>query len=253
MDAFTLEFLDVIDILLVATILYQLFRLIRGTAASYIFITVAAIYILWLVVDGLGMKLISMLLGQVIGVGMIALIVVFQQEIRRSLLFVGSKYSHVLAKHFKGAVGGRDDISYIDEIVTACDNMSASQTGALIVFTRKSILSIEISSGDIIRAIPSHRLIEAVFYKNSPMHDGAMIITRGRVEAARCVLPTTDRTNVPANMGLRHRAAIGISEHTDAVVVVVSEQTGRISYVEDGVITTSLSSVVLKQMLVKAL
>ena len=206
-----------------------------------------------IIVDGLGMKLISMLLGQIIGVGMIALIVVFQQEIRRSLLFIGSKYFHVIAKRFKGTVEGRDDINYIDEVVMACDNMSATNTGALIVFARKNMLSIEVSSGDIIEALTSHRLIEAVFYKNSPMHDGAMIIARGRVQAARCVLTTTERTDIPATMGLRHRAAIGISEQTDAVVVVVSEQTGNMSYVEDGVITTSLSGVVLKQMLVKAL
>lgn len=253
MNIIDLKFLDIVDIFLVAIVIYQIYRLIKGSAASYIFMAVAAIYIVWMVVEALDMRLISMLLGQVIGVGLIAVIVVFQQEIRRSLLFIGSKYINAFTKRLLSSEREHGDLSYIDEVVISCENMSASMTGALIVFPRKNNLSMEVSSGDLIGATPSHRLIESIFFKNTPMHDGAMIISGGKIEAARCVLSTTERTDIPANMGLRHRAAIGVSEQTDAVVVVVSEQTGAISYVENGVIHTSLSGVVLKQMLVKAL
>lgn len=251
MDIFTLTILDFIDILLVAIILYQLYRLIRGTAAIYIFVAVATIYLLWITVKALNMELISTLLGQVIGVGMIALVVVFQQEIRQFLLFIGSKYFSVLTNKFRNSES--DDLGYIDEIVTACENMSSTKTGALIVFARKNGLSIVQSSGDALDAKVSHRIIETIFFKNSPLHDGAMVVVGGRVSSARCVLPTTERTDIPAHLGMRHRAAIGISEHTDAVVVVVSEQTGRISYIEAGVISTSLTNVMLKERLVKAL
>lgn len=253
MDIFTLTLLDFIDILLVATILYQLYRLIRGTAAIYIFVAIAAIYLLWIIVKTLNMELISTLLGQVIGVGMIALVVVFQQEIRQFLLFIGSKYFSVFTKRFKNSLQESENLGYIDEVVMACENMSASRTGALIVFARKNGLNIVQSSGDIVDAKTSHRLIETIFFKNSPLHDGAMVIINGRIGSARCVLPTTDRTDIPANLGMRHRAAIGISEHTDSVVVVVSEQTGRISYIEAGIISSSLTNVMLKEKLVKAL
>ncbi|MEG1935399.1 MAG: diadenylate cyclase, partial [Rikenellaceae bacterium] len=231
----------------------QLYRLIRGTAAIYIFIAIAAIYLLWIVVKALNMELISTLLGQIIGVGMIALVVVFQQEIRQFLLFMGSKYFSVFTRRFKTSIHENEDLGYIDEIVTSCKHMSANRTGALIVFARKNGLNIVQSSGDVIDARTSHRLIETIFFKNSPLHDGAMIILNGKVTAARCVLPTTDRTDIPASLGMRHRAAIGISEQTDAVVVVVSEQTGNISYVEAGIISTSLTNVMLREKLVKAL
>lgn len=182
---------------------------------------------------------------------MVALVIVFQQEIRQFLLFIGNKYISMIGQRFDHKNGG--DISYIDEIVVASESMSQSLTGALIVFTRKNPLSSVVNSGDIIDAKSSQRLIENIFYKNSPLHDGAMIITAGRIRAARCLLPSSERSDIPASMGMRHRAAIGISEHTDAIVVVVSEQTGRISYIEGGVITTSLTGVMLKNRLIKAL
>ncbi|MFI3321696.1 MAG: diadenylate cyclase CdaA [Rikenellaceae bacterium] len=250
MDIFALTLLDVIDIMLVAIVFYQLYMLIRGTAAIYIFVTISAIYLLWVVTKTLGMELISNLLGEVIGVGLIALVVVFQQEIRQFLLFVGNKYFSIFSNRFKSQT---EDVAYIDEIVTSVVNMSDSLTGALIVFTRKNGLNSVVTSGDIIDAHTSNRLIENIFYKNSPLHDGAMVITGGRIKAARCLLPTSERSDIPASMGMRHRAAIGISEHTDAVVVVVSEQTGRISYIESGVISPSLNALMLRERLTKAL
>ncbi len=129
--------------------------------------------------------------------------------------------------------------------------MSAGRVGALIVFTRRSNLNFIQDTGDVINAKISHRLIETIFFKNSPLHDGAMIISNGRISAARCVLPQTERNDIPASLGMRHRAAIGVSELTDAVVVVVSEQTGRITYVDKGVLYSNLSAVVLKEKLVK--
>lgn len=251
MDILSLSIADIIDVLLVATILYQLFALIRGTAAMYIFAAVVVIYFAWLVSKFLGMELISTLLGQIIGIGMIALVVVFQQEIRQFLLYIGNKYFTLLNHRFNQE--GGIDLSYIDEIVMAVDSMSSTLTGALIVFSRKNGLELVKSSGDVIDARPSQRLIENIFFKNSPLHDGAMIISQGRVAAARCVLPSSERADISPSLGMRHRAAIGISEQTDVVVVVVSEQTGRISCIEAGVIVTSLTSVQLKERLVKSL
>lgn len=250
MDILSLDIVDIIDILLVATIMYQIYILIRGTAAIYIFAAIAVIYLVWIVSKSLGMELLATLLGQIIGIGTIALVVVFQQEIRQFLLYIGNKYFTFLNLGLKSE---NSDLSYIDEIVMAVDSMSASRTGALIVFTRKNGLAFVVSSGDVIDARASQRLIENIFYKNSPLHDGAMIISQGRVSAARCVLPSSERSDIPASLGMRHRAAIGISEQTDAVVVVVSEQTGKISYIESGEITSGLTTVLLKEKLVKSL
>lgn len=251
MDIFSLSLLDIVDIFLVAVILYQLYLLIRGSAAMYIFVAVAAIYIFWITARSLGMELIATLLGQIIGVGMLALVIVFQQEIRQFLLYIGNRYIAIINQKYDRKSTG--DIAYIDEIVVAAENMSSNLVGALIVFTRKNSLSNVVTSGDVIDAKSSQRLIETIFFKNSPLHDGAMIVTSGHIRAARCLLPSSEKTDIPASMGMRHRAAIGISEQTDAIVVVVSEQTGRISYIEGGKITTSLTGVKLKEKLVNAL
>ena len=251
MDFFDIKILDILDIFLVAVIMFQLYKLIKGTSAFSIFIGIFSFYVLWIVVKALNMELLSLILGQVIGVGVIALIVVFQQEIRRFLLYIGNRYFSGVNRTLNRSLRSGEDSGFIDEVVTACENMSNTRTGALIVFARRNDLSIVQETGDAINAKVSHRLIETIFFKNTPLHDGAMIIVNQRIETARCVLPTTERIDVPAYLGMRHRAAIGISEQTDAVVVVVSEQTGRISYVESGQIYSNLSTVMLKEKLVK--
>ncbi len=232
------SFVDILDIVVVAVLFFQIYRVVRGTGAMAIFVGIFIIYAAWIVVRMLGMELLSNLLGQVIGVGALALVVVFQQEIRRYLLMIGRRSRDGLWKRIfrrrdfaKGRTGN-------DEIYEACVSMSKSKTGALIVIEKSTNISVYASSGDRLDASISRRLIESVFFKNSPLHDGAMIINSGRIIAARCILPTSDNPNIPARYGLRHRAALGLSENSDALIVVVSEETGRISVVQNGELTT---------------
>lgn len=250
-----IKVLDIIDILLVAIILFQLYRLIRGTAAFSIFIGIFFVYIFWLIVKALNMDLIGSILGQVIGVGVIALIIVFQQEIRRFLLVIGNRYMKGNRFSFSSFFPeGRDEPASqteAEEIVRAVDSMSASRTGALIVIGRKSHLDSFAESGERIDGKISSGLIETVFFKNSPLHDGAMLIQNTMIIAARCPLPVTDRTGLPARFGMRHRAAIGITEYTDSYVVVVSEETGRISVVDGGHISEDLNINELRLILQK--
>jgi diadenylate cyclase len=245
--------LDVIDIFLVAFLLYQIYMLIRGTVAINIFIGIFVLYMIWLIVKVLNMELLSSILGQIIGVGVIALIIVFQQEIRRFLLFIGTRYlsknrfsiENWLFPKQKNLIAPVN----IEAIVKACRNMSEARTGALIVIARKSELQYYAETGDIIDAETSSRLIENIFFKNSPLHDGALIIVNDKIRAVRCILPVTENLHLPAHYGMRHRAALGISEHTDALIVVVSEETGKISFGFEGEIKYGISSMELRQLL----
>jgi uncharacterized protein (TIGR00159 family) len=256
---FGIRILDILDILLVAFLCYQLYKLIRGTVAINIFLGILSLYLLWFVVDALKMELLSTILGQVLGVGVLALFIVFQQEIRKFLLMIGTQYlspnskfsirSLFFRRHEKK---GRSEVD-IDAVVKAARNMSDSRTGALIVIQRKTSLAPYEETGDIIDAKTSNRLIENIFFKNSPLHDGALIIVRDHIRAARCVLPSTDNTNLPAQYGMRHRAALGVTENSDAVVVVVSEETGSIAFAEAGSIKPGITSTGLRQLLEDAL
>lgn len=249
----TIRILDFLDIILVAVLLYQLYRLIRGTVAINIFIGIFIVYLFWLVVKALNMELISSIFGQVIGVGVIALIIVFQQEIRRFLLILGSKYISNERFSFDNIFSTVTLASKlkldINTIVKACKRMSASKTGALIVVKRRSVLSAIIESGDILNADCSSRMLESIFFKNNPLHDGAVIIEGKKIVAARCVLPTSENIYLPARYGMRHRAAIGMTEKNDSLVIVVSEETGEISLVNSGEIKTNLKSEDLKNLL----
>jgi len=249
----TIRVLDIIDILLVAFLLYQIYMLIRGTVAINIFIGIFVLYMIWLVVKVLNMELLSSILGQIIGVGVIALIIVFQQEIRRFLLFIGTRYLSKNRFSIENWLFPKQQNMIapvnIDAIVKACRNMSETKTGALIVIARKSELQFYADTGDAIDAETSSRLIENIFFKNSPLHDGALIIINDKIRAARCILPVTENMNLPAHFGMRHRAALGISEHTDALIVVVSEETGKISFGVEGDIKYGISSMELRQLL----
>jgi diadenylate cyclase len=248
-----LRFLDIIDILLVSYLLYQLYNIIRGTVALNIFIAIFLFYILWLVVKALNMQLLGSILGQVISVGMIALIIVFQQELRRFLVFVGTRYlarTFSLNKVFSINLQEQKNVK-IKSIANACKRMSESNTGALIVITRKSKLDIYAQTGEFINADTSTRLLESIFFKNSPLHDGAVIITDDKVHAARCVLPVSDNPNIPPDYGMRHRAALGITENTDALAVVVSEESGEIAVTDGGSISHNLTKEELMQVLEK--
>jgi len=250
-----ITFLDLIDIVLVAIILYQLYKLIRGTAALSIFIGIFLIYMFWLIVKALNMELIGALLGQVIGVGVIALIIVFQQEVRRFLLVIGNRYMKrrtlSFGKIFSSVEEQKGSPKEAEEIVRAAESMAAKKTGALIVLGRKSSLDIYSEGGERIDAVISAELLETIFFKNSPLHDGAVLIEDGKIFAARCPLPITDRISLPPRFGMRHRAAIGISEHTDALVVVVSEESGRITVAESGEVKEHISANELRQILLK--
>lgn len=226
------SFVRIIDIILVLYLLYELFNFIKGTAGINIFFGIIAVYIIWKLVIYLKMPMLSEILGQFISVGVIALIIVFQQEIRKFLLLLGNpRFMNKTRRRFlfwKFSI--YQDVSLdIPVIIRAVKNMSFTKTGALIVLTRKNELEEIVMSGIKIDAIISDQLLENIFFRNSPLHDGAIIITDNRIVAAKCILPVSDHDELPQNMGLRHRAALGISEITDAITVVVSEQTGNIA------------------------
>lgn len=250
---FQITVLDIIDIFLVAVIFFQIYRIIRGTAAFTIFIAIFFIYLFWIIVKALNMELISALLGQVIGVGVLALIIVFQQEVRRFLLVLGNRYitgSRFSISRFFSAVGNdKGSPKEAEEIVRACEKMASKYTGALIVIGRKSSLDLYSDSGEIIKSQISAELLETIFFKNTPLHDGAVLIEGHKILAARCPLPTTERVDVDPRFGMRHRAAIGMSEHTDALIIVISEESGFISVAEEGQIRENISPNELRNIL----
>lgn len=252
-DFLKIRLLDVIDVLLVAFLLYQLYNLIKGTGTINIFIGILAIYIIWLVVKAFKMQLLTEILGQFISVGVIALIIVFQQEIRQFLLALGSP--NFLKKGARGFRGLRWQISQmegvdIEPIVNACESMAASHTGALIVLSRRNELKAYVETGEKINASISKQLLENIFFKNSPLHDGAVIIGSNRIRAARCVLPVSEKIDFPSFFGLRHRAAAGITEESDAITIVVSEQRGEISIAQNGELTVNIKPLKLREFLI---
>ena len=227
--------LDILDILLAAFLLYQLYRIVKGTAAIRIFIGIAAIYIAWKVVDALHMEVLTEMLGQFIGVGFLLLVIVFQQEIRRFLLMIGTatfRRRRRFIKQFsflRNSSGNEDNGLTLDPIVLACQNLSERHEGALIVLTQHTPLSNYAQTGIMLDARISSNLIESIFQKNGPLHDGAVIVLNNRIESAGAILPVSDGTHVPSRFGLRHRAALGISEKSDAICIVVSEETGKVA------------------------
>jgi uncharacterized protein (TIGR00159 family) len=240
-----IRFLDIIDILLVTIIFYEIYKLVKGTVAFNIFMGIFIIFVVWLVVKSLKMELLGSILGQLFGVGVIAIIIVFQQEVRRFLLLLGSRYranrrfslESLFSNQFKLA-----SESSMRAIVDACRQMSENRVGALIVLARESELREYVETGEIIDAEISAELIKSIFFKNSPLHDGAMIINLNRIKAARCILPVSQKLEISPVLGLRHRAAIGISEQTDAYVIVVSEENGHISISSGGELNENIST-----------
>ncbi len=210
------------------------------------------IFILWKIVNALGFRLLSDLLGQFISVGVVLIVVVFQPEIRRFLLLVGTRsFLDSKTKRFffwKYKIGNQNSCA-VDSIVKACQKMSSTFTGALMVLCRENELESVISTGDVINSDVSAPLLETIFFKNSPLHDGAVIISANRIKAARCILPVSSNRDIPSSMGLRHRSGIGITEQTDALTVIVSEQTGSISFVKEGHITADITPAKLKDLL----
>jgi diadenylate cyclase len=250
---------DAIDILLVAVILYQLYKMVKGTAAVNIFIGLAFIYVIWIIVRAFELKLLGSILGKFVNVGVIAIMVVFQQEIRKFLLYIGSN-EFIRNKNWRSIFtlaksSSEFDINQldVDAIISACFSLSETKTGALIIVSRKSDLKFFVNTGELIDSALTNKMLENIFYKNSPLHDGAVIIKNNRIIAARCVLPVTEKENFPSHFGMRHRAAVGITETTDAIAITVSEQTGAVSLTINGDINSNLNKDKLRYLLEKNL
>ena len=251
-----LNWVDAIDILLVAYLFFRLYKLLKGGVGLPIFVGMLSFYLLYLVVKTAQMEMLSLILGQVMGVGVIAILIVFQQEIRRFLIMFGKttftdnkKWLNYLPWHKEET----DDIMDVTPIVEASKALSATKTGALIVFSMVDGLLHYIESGDKIDAKISKRLLISIFNKESPLHDGAVIIENERITSARSILPVTQKDDLPASMGLRHRAAYGMSEETDAIILTVSEETGQISIICKRTIHENLSPSELRSTLRKYL
>ncbi len=249
-----IRLIDIVDIFLVAFLMFRLYKLIKGTVALNIVIGIFSFVLIWLVIKALNMELSASILDNFVNVGVLAIIVVFQQEIRRFLLLIGSKYNisnkFSMDKFFASNGKGMLNI-YIKPVVRACDYFAQTKTGTLIVITKDSELLDYVQTGELINAVISTRLLETIFFKNSPLHDGALIITRNKVKAAGCILPVSQSMTMPQEAGLRHRAAMGITEATDAISIVVSEETGRISLFSKGEMEMGLSPEELSQRLEK--
>lgn len=234
---------DILDILLLGIIIFLAFRWLRGSSAMSIFVAIVSLYIIRVIVGAFDMRLMTAIMDMILDVGVLAIIVIFQPEIRKFLINLGNRYmnnaqSRAIIDRLLGRKKNNMSASEeVNNLAEACRRMSDDRTGALIVITHKNPLEEVISTGDRIDAGIHRRLIMNLFFKNSPLHDGAVVITGDRIVAARCTLPITERTNIPASYGMRHKAAIGITEESDADAIVVSEETGRISFVKGGNVT----------------
>jgi len=218
----------------------------RGSVAIKVFLGFLSLYLIYLVVNAARMELLSSILGQFMGVGVLAVIILFQQEIRKFLLLVGrttvfdeANVINSFRSIWSGS--GRNGKANVAPIIDAAKTLGGTNTGALIVISRNSELKFYAESGDRMDAEISKRLLLAIFNKYSPLHDGAVIIHNNRVVAARCILPVTERDDIPANFGLRHRAGVGMSEATDTLILAVSEETGQLSIMRNGEILHNLS------------
>ncbi|MBS1528532.1 MAG: TIGR00159 family protein [Bacteroidetes bacterium] len=247
---------SILDVLLLAIIIYQLYNLIRGTIAANIFIGLALIYILYYIVPDTQMPLLAGILKKVADVGIIAIIIVFQPEIRRFLLLVGKNASLQRNKawwryFFGRSESEKNNYARIKPIMDACKSMKQSRTGALIVFAKFYDEQFYQSSGEALDSKISKRLLESIFQKNSPLHDGAVVIAENKIKAASCILPLTDKADLPLQFGLRHRAGIGVTENNDATAIIVSEETGEISYAKQGRVKMNVSFAELEKLLNK--
>ncbi len=242
---------DFIDIFLVASLLYYLFKMVKISGMRPLFIGIVVFLAIWLLVSRIfEMVLLGSILDQFVNIGLILLVILFQDEIRRFLMSLGSKkgwkfVSKLLIPNNKP----QQDTSYVTSIVLACMNLSKSKIGALIVVQGDLQLSLYEQTGEIINADISSRLIENIFFKNSPLHDGAMIVVGKKIKAAGCILPISQNPNIPKHMGLRHRAGLGITQETDAKVIIVSEETGKITFAKEGRLKINVNPEELQQLI----
>lgn len=243
---------DIIDIILVAILMYQLYKLVsKSGSLSAIFKGIMAFIVIWILVSYVfEMRLLGAIFDKLVSLGLLVLVIIFQEEIRRFLMSLGSHSAfRSIARFFSSKEGSEISNAITTPIILACINMSKSHTGALIVIEQEISLKIYEETGETINADISTRLIENIFFKNSPLHDGAMIISGSKIEAAGCILPVAQNVDIPKYMGLRHRAAIGISQETDAKVIVISEERGKISFASRGEIIPNITPEQLKELL----
>lgn len=235
MEFLKIGLIEIIDIAFVAILIYQLYKLVKGTVAINIFIGLATIYLFWKLVSALNFQLLSEILGQFIGVGVIILAIVFQQELRKFLMIIGKgkiiKNNGFLKFNF---ISAHDNLLNIKAISKACISMSKTKTGAIMIITQVDDLAVFCESGIEMNALISTPMIESIFYKNSPLHDGAVIIKNNKIVSARSVLPVSNSNEIESHLGMRHRAALGITEESDAIAIIVSEESGNLSYAKDG-------------------
>lgn len=247
---------DFIDIFCVALMLYYIYRLMKESRSLNVFIGILIFIIMWLFVSQvLEMRLLGSIMDKLVSVGVIAIIILFQEEIRKFLYNLGThhKVKSIVRLFSSGDKKDKVDMESIMPIVMACMNMSKGKVGALIVIERLTPLDDIVETGDVIDANINQRLIENIFFKNSPLHDGAMVISKKRIRAAGCILPVSHNFDIPKELGLRHRAAMGISQDSDAIAVVVSEETGRISVALRGQFHLRLSAEQLESILAREL
>lgn len=244
--------IDVVDIVLSAYLMFALYKVIKGTLAANIVISILAFLVFWVIVRALNMSMLSAVMGSFVNIGLLALIVIFQQEIRTFLVMLSSRntfFKRIGLDKVIDKDGDGEDASFTTAICNACENMSRSKTGALIVIGKKVGLKDYIGTGDSLDAKFSQQLIETIFFKNTPLHDGAMIVSKNRIIAAGCILPVSTNMSLPKSFGLRHRSAMGVTEVTDAVSVVVSEETGNITVFNRGEFKHIKNQAELKEVL----
>lgn len=255
MLAFRLGFLDIgwldfLDIALVALLIYQIYNLVRGSVASRVFVGYLLVYLAYLLVKALGLNLLTTILEYFISVGALALIIIFQQEIRRFLLFVGKSTNLTSSRWVRRWLLRQQDgipaQTSLRPILDACKTLASEFSGGLIVLQKNDDLEKIAQSGELIDAEVSKPLLLSIFSQYSPLHDGAVIISDGRIWAARCILPVSDDDELPSALGFRHRAALGMSEATDAAVIAVSEESGRLSLALNGELFTNLTTTELE-------
>ena len=247
---------DFIDILCVALMLYYIYRLMRESRSINVFIGIMVFILMWLFVSQvLEMRLLGSIMDKLVRVGVIAIIILFQEEIRKFLYNLGTqrKVNSIIRLFSSGEKKDKGDMEAIMPVVMACMSMGKNKVGALIVIERLTPLDEVIATGDVIDANINQRLIENIFFKNSPLHDGAMVISKNRIRAAGCILPVSHNFDIPKELGLRHRAAMGISQDSDAIAIVVSEETGRISVAIKGQFHLRLSAEQLESILTREL
>ena len=256
---FQIRFKDIVDIFLVAILLYQMFKLLKRSGAVNIFIGILAFIICWFLVSYVfKMELLGGIFDRVVSVGAFALIVLFQDEIRRFFSRIGTTQKWGFLNYLKRFFGNntiekeKTDFDLV-QIVLACRNLSKTATGGLIVMTRTNDLDFYTQSGEQINASINSRLIECIFFKNNPLHDGALVISHRQLKAAACILPVSKNQSIPKRMGLRHRSALGITEHSDSIAIIISEETGHISWAINGQLTVNVKPEQLEHFLSEAL